>query len=74
MVVFIIRDFPDLDHIFPIIHFFLKKKKATAILNFEINLDLNIDTRIVYLKKKYKNNFVVHEVYNFKGKRFLKIG
>ena len=36
MVTFLIRDFPDLDHLFPVINVFLEKKKEKVIiLNFE---------------------------------------
>ena len=52
MHTFIIRDYPDLDHIFPIMHIFLIKKKVINVLNFEINLDLDSDERIIFLKKK----------------------
>ena len=71
MVTFIIRDYPDLDHIFPLIHYFLKKKESITILNFEINLDLNSDPRIIFLNNNYKNNLNIYDVYNVKGQRFL---
>ena len=40
MKTFIIRDYPDLDHIFPIINIFLKNDKKVNVLNFEINLNI----------------------------------
>jgi hypothetical protein len=71
LVSFIIRDNPDLDHIFPIIYFFLKKNKSINILNFEINLDLNLDPKINFLKKRYPENIRIYEIYNISGKRFF---
>ena len=71
MVTFVIRDFPDLDHLFPVINVFLKKKVKVNILNFEINLNLEKDPKIDYLLKNYQNNLHIYEVYNIKGKRFL---
>ena len=53
MVTFVIRDFPDLDHLFPVINVFLKKKVKVNILNFEINLNLEKDPKIDYLLKNY---------------------
>ena len=54
MITFIIRDYPDLDHIFPIIHYFLDKKETINIINYEINLNLDNDPRVVFLKKNIK--------------------
>lgn len=71
MVTFIVRDYPDLDHIFPIIHFFLKKNNAINILNFEINLNLESDPRIIFLNKKFKKNLNIYGVYNIKGERLF---
>tara|TARA_Y100000389_G_scaffold199178_1_gene237081 strand:+ start:57 stop:1367 length:1311 start_codon:yes stop_codon:yes gene_type:complete len=71
MTTFIIRDYPDLDHIFPIMHTFLKKNEFINILNFEINLDLSSDPRIIFLNTNFQNNIKIYEVYNIKGKRFL---
>ena len=71
MITFLIRDFPDLDHLFPVIHIFLKKKEKLNLLNFEINLNLEKDPKIEYLLKNYKDNFFIYEVYNIKGNRFF---
>lgn len=71
MRTFIIRDFPDLDHIFPIMNYFLKKKNKIQILSFEVNFDLYQDIRIKYLKKNYKKNIDIKNVYSIKGERFL---
>ncbi len=71
MVTFLIRDFPDLDHLFPVINVFLKKKEKVIILNFEINLNLEKDPKIKYLIKNYEKNLNIYEVYNIKGERFL---
>ena len=71
MVTFLIRDFPDLDHLFPVINVFLEKKEKVIILNFEINLNLEKDPKIKYLLKNYKKNLNIYEVYNIKGERFL---
>ena len=49
MKTFIIRDYPDLDHIFPLINIFVEKNKKVNVLNFEINLNLDDDPRIKYL-------------------------
>jgi hypothetical protein len=70
MLTFIIRDFPDLDHSFPVIHYFLKKKENVNILNFEINLDLKSDLRISFLSNSY-NKLRIYEAYSIKGDRFL---
>ena len=69
MISFIIRDNPDLDHIFPIIYFFLKKNESINILNFEINLDLNLDPKITFLKERYPENIKIYE--NTSDKKFL---
>lgn len=71
MITFVIRDFPDLDHLFPVIQIFLKKKEKINILNFEINLNLEKDPKIDYLLRNYKENLFIHEVYNIKGNRFF---
>ena len=71
MVTFIVRDYPDLDHIFPIINFFLNKNCSINILNFELNLHLENDARIVYLKKKFASNLHIYCIYQIKGKRIL---
>lgn len=71
MVTFLIRDFPDLDHLFPIINVFLKKKERVNILNFEINLNLEDDPKIQYLSRNYEKNLNIFDVYNIKGNRFL---
>ena len=69
MHTFIIRDYPDLDHIFPIMHICLIKKEVINVLNFEINLDLDSDERIIFLKKKFKKNINIIEIYTVPGKR-----
>ena len=71
MISFIIRDNPDLDHIFPIIYFFLKKNESINILNFEINLDLNLDPKITFLKERYPENVKIYEIYNINGNRLF---
>ena len=71
MITFIIRDYPDLDHIFPIIHYFLDKKETINIINYEINLNLDNDPRVVFLKKKYKDLFEIYEIYRIPGKRIF---
>ena len=71
MVTFILRDYPDLDHIFPIIHYFLEKKQKINIINYEINLNLENDPRVVFLKKNYKDLFEIYEIYRIPGKRFF---
>ena len=69
MTTFIIRDYPDLDHIFPIMHTFLKKNEFINLLNFEINLDLSSDPRIIFLNTNFQNNIKIYDVYNIKGKK-----
>ena len=71
MVTFIIRDYPDLDHIFPIIKTFLNKKEKIYILNFEINLNLRNDPRIIYLNNDFSDKLTIYDVYSIKGKRFF---
>jgi len=71
MVTFIIRDYPDLDHIFPVMHHFLKKNERITVLNFEISFDLKSDPKIVFLNKNYTNDLIIYDVFNIKGKRFL---
>ena len=71
MKTFIIRDYPDLDHIFPLIKVFVEKNKKVNILNFEINLNLNEDLRIKYLLENYKDNINLVEIYKLKGQRIF---
>ncbi len=71
MVTFIIRDYPDLDHIFPIIHYFLENKQKINVVNYEINLDLDNDPRVVFLKKNYKDLIQIYEIYGIPGKRIF---
>ncbi len=71
MKTFIIRDYPDLDHIFPIINIFLEKNKKVNVLNYEINLNLDEDPRIKYLLKNYKDNINLMDIYKIKGTRIF---
>ena len=70
MKTFIIRDYPDLDHIFPIINIFLKMIKVN-VLNFEINLNIREDLRIKYLLQNYKEKLNLIDIYKLKGNRTI---
>lgn len=71
MKTFIIRDYPDLDHIFPLINIFVEKNKKVNVLNFEINLNLDDDPRIKYLLENYAENINLVEIYKLKGERIF---
>lgn len=57
MLTFLIRDFPDLDHFAPIIFKYVKENPSKKILILEFNADIDIesDYRIIYLNKISKN-------------------
>ena len=59
---FVIRDYPDLDHIIPIIYKFLLKKKEIVIINFEINLNIHEDFRIKFLESNFKQVKIIRWV------------
>ncbi len=61
---FVIRDIPDLDHLTPVIFKFLTLKKEIVILNYEINLNLQNDFRISFLKKKFGKLNIIN-IYSF---------
>ncbi len=63
-IAFVIRDIPDLDHLTPIIYKFLTLKKEIVILNYEINLNLQNDFRIKFLKKCDSKLSIIN-VYSF---------
>lgn len=71
MKTFIIRDYPDLDHIFPIINIFLKNDKKVNVLNFEINMNIREDLRIKYLLQNYKEKLNLIDIYTLKGNRII---
>ena len=71
MKTFIIRDYPDLDHIFPLIKIFVEKNKKVNVLNFEINLNLDEDPRIKYLLENYGDYLNLVEIYKLKGQRIF---
>ncbi len=61
---FVIRDYPDLDHIIPIIYKFLLKKKEIVIINFEINLNIHEDFRIKFLESNFKQVKII-SIYSY---------